>query len=298
MVGAWKAQVIGIQRYDAESITPVVLFSVLLLSYLLQRGLIPPIAHVCLNQWDWEFIRVLPVMSYSSSWQFIRKGHSGEEPLWAAAIGGAERPGKPERSSQQSPAGPENADGTGESFSGAILHRYSSFSTESFLNLNSGGNSIFLCFSELEHSGWAGVTEAAGCQAATAALDTAEDVRGQVRRAGGRATQQSVNQGFTRSHKERSAQSMRKSKKWMQMAGRIRMSSVPVWGCSWCFFLFQTGIVWGEKVVVQTSGEDEDGVGNHGDQIRGEEEEIGWTSTGGTTHSETKLLLLSLLSHE
>lgn len=98
---------------------------------------------------------------------------------------------------------------------------------------HSGGVSISLCSSELEGAGWAGVTEAAGCQAATAALDTAEEVRGQARRAGGsqnaargRATQQSVNQGFIRSRKERSAPLRRKSKRGVQMAGRIKTSSV------------------------------------------------------------------------
>lgn len=107
--------------------------------------------------------------------------------------------------------------------------------------------SFSFCFPELERSGWAGVGEAAGRQAAAAVLDTAEEVRGQVQRAGGgqnaaagRATQQSVNQGFTRSREERSAQFMRKSERGVPMAGRIKMSSVCVGGdCSWCFLYFR-----------------------------------------------------------
>lgn len=87
---------------------------------------IPPISHVCLTRSDWEFIHVLPNMSRScSGCQFIRKGRSGEEPLRAAAVGGAERPGKPERSSRQSPAGAGNAEGTGERSQCAILYYYS-----------------------------------------------------------------------------------------------------------------------------------------------------------------------------
>lgn len=39
MVGAWKGQFIGIQHWDAESIIPAVLFSILVLFYRLQRGL-------------------------------------------------------------------------------------------------------------------------------------------------------------------------------------------------------------------------------------------------------------------
>lgn len=35
MVGAWKGQLIWIQRWDAESIIPAVLFSILVLFYLL-----------------------------------------------------------------------------------------------------------------------------------------------------------------------------------------------------------------------------------------------------------------------
>lgn len=73
--------------------------------------------------------------------------------------------------------------------------------------------------SELERSGWAGVAEAAGRQTAAAALDTAEEVRGQVWRAGGsqnaaagRAARQSVNQGFIR-NQEPSAQFTPKAKK-------------------------------------------------------------------------------------
>lgn len=69
---------------------------------------------------------MLPNMSRScSSRQFIRKGRPGEEPLRAAAVGGAERAGKPERSSQPSPAGAENAEGTGESSQCAIRSYYS-----------------------------------------------------------------------------------------------------------------------------------------------------------------------------
>lgn len=148
-----------------------------------------------------------------------------------------------------------------------------------------GRISISLCFSELERSGRAGVAEAAGCQAAAAALDTAEEVRGQVRWAGGSqnaaaggATQQSVNQGF-----------IRNQKRWAQFArkvetndDRIKILSVSVF-VSLLRLFPQAGIVRGEEVVVWASGQDEDGPGGKGLQVRGEEEEICRTSTGGST---------------
>lgn len=134
---------------------------------------------------------VIPPASrtWGRSRQFLGQG---EEPLRAAAAGGAERPGEAERASQQSPAGAARAEGAGDGRGAPPLRAPAQ---------NGGAMNLWPSAStELRRPGGAGDAQAAGRPAAAAALHAAEEVRGQARRAGGgqsaaagRATRQPVN---------------------------------------------------------------------------------------------------------
>lgn len=254
----------------------------------------PPILHVCLTRLDWEFIHVLPNMSRScSSCQFIREGRSGEEPLRTAAVGGAERPGKPQRSSRQSPAGAEHAEGTGECSQCAVLYYYSTPASA----LRKWLLPLLLRAPTLRLSWSRRSSRSPGCSSSS------RHSRGSTRtsvtswrkpKCCCRQSDSAVGKSGLHQKSEGSDQLSSRLKpkrvtsgcKW---AGRIKI-------VFWLMFFPQTWVVRGEEVVVRARGEDEDGTGGRGRQVRGEEEEMCWTSTGGATTPSPKMQRLNDLN--